>query len=377
MQSGVATINNNNMVFVGMDVHKETYTLCAYSPALEEPSHIVKCKADYHNIIRYLATIRKQFGENSQFICGYEAGCLGFTLCRDLLAAGIDCRILAPTTMPKKPAIRLKTDTRDAKDIAKCLAYRTCSFVCVPNEEDEQTRDYIRMRNSHKKQLKINKQHISAFCLRHNLVTPHRRWTGLHISWLRSLELEPTYKEILTEYLITYDRLTETIARLDKRIAEIANNERYADKVNRLKCFIGICDYTALALVAEVGDFSRFPDANHFASFIGVTPGEHSSGEKKASLSITRAGNSLLRTLLTEASHCYSRGQIGFKSRALRMRQEGQSPEVIAYADRANDRLRRRYYHLMMAGKNGNKVRTAIVRELSCFIWGMMNNQIT
>ena len=57
MQSGVATINNNNTIFIGMDVHKESYTLCAYSPVQEEPSHIVKCKADYRNVIQYLTTI--------------------------------------------------------------------------------------------------------------------------------------------------------------------------------------------------------------------------------------------------------------------------------------------------------------------------------
>ena len=109
MQSGVATMNNNNTVFIGMDVHKESYTLCAYSLAMEEPSFIVRCKADYHKVVQYIETLKKHFGEDSYFICGYEAGCLGFTLYRDLLAAGIDCRILAPTTMPKKPAIRLKT----------------------------------------------------------------------------------------------------------------------------------------------------------------------------------------------------------------------------------------------------------------------------
>ena len=81
--------------------------------------------------------------------------------------------------------------------------------------------------------------------------------------------------------------------------------------------------------------------------------------------------------LLVEASQCYSRGQVGHKSKDLKKRQEGNTPEVIAYADKANERLRRRYYRMVLSQhKRSNVAKTAIARELACFIWGMMTGNV-
>ena len=110
---------------------------------------------------------------------------------------------------------------------------------------------------------------------------------------------------------------------------------------------------------------------------LGLVPGEDSSGGGRNRLAITKAGNSHLRRLLVESSQSYSRGTIGFKSKELKKRQEGNPPEVVAYADRANERLRRRYYRMTL--KNGAKRNVAIVavaRELACFIWGIMTDEI-
>lgn len=105
---------------------------------------------------------------------------------------------------------------------------------------------------------------------------------------------------------------------------------------------------TALAVLTEVGDFKRFASAPQFASYIGLTPGEDSSGDKSRRLGITKAGNRHVRMLLVEAAQSIARGRIGFKSKALKSRQEGNLPEVILYADKANERLRRRYYRMVL-----------------------------
>ena len=131
--------------------------------------------------------------------------------------------------------------------------------------------------------------------------------------------------------------------------------------------------HTALALVAETGDFHRFAKAEQYAAFLGLVPGERSSGDKQSRTGITKAGNTHLRKLLVEASQCYGRGKPGYKSRLLKQRQQGNSAEVIAYADKANERLRRKFYRMVLRhNKKHNVVVTAIARELSCFIWGMM-----
>ena len=167
------------------------------------------------------------------------------------------------------------------------------------------------------------------------------------------------------------------MARFDKRIEELASDKRYNENVRKLSCFIGVKTVTALAVLTEVGDFKRFTSAQHFASYIGLTPGEDSSGDDKNRLGITKAGNRHVRCLLVEAAQSYTRGQIGFKSKALKARQSGNMTEVIAYADKANERLRRRYYRMVLkCNKKTNVAKTAVARELACFMWGMLTNNV-
>jgi transposase len=274
---------------------------------------------------------------------------------------------------------KIKTDKRDAALIARCLAHHDYSPVHIPTEQDEQTKEYIRMRDDHKLALKKVKQQILSFCLRHNYRfdgTTHH-WTQAHLNWLRSLKPEGLYAETLQEYLLTYDNLTDKLERFDKRIEELASNETYQENVRKLSCFLGVKTVTALAVLTEVGDFKRFASAQHFASYIGLTPGEDSSGDNQHRLGITKAGNRHVRSLLVEAAQSYSHGQIGYKSKALKARQDGNPPEVIAYADKANERLRRRFYRMVLKNdKKTNVAKTAVARELACFMWGMITGNI-
>ena len=181
------------------------------------------------------------------------------------------------------------------------------------------------------------------------------------------------HKEILNEYLLTYQTLVDKIDRLDQRIEELASDEEYNDKVNKLVCFLGVKTHTALSVIVETGDFKRFKDARSYSAYLGLVPGEDSSGPKRSGLSITKAGNRHIRRLLVEAAQSYTRGQVGYKSKTLKARQRGNEAEVIAYADKSNERLRRKYYNMTLRNnKKTNVAKTAIARELSCFIWGMM-----
>ena len=370
---------NNTTVYVGMDVHKESFTLCAYTLKEEKGSYSRRTPADYKEVLKYLEFLRTVYGNDTIFVCGYEAGCLGYTLYHQLTDHHVDCVILAPTTMlEQRGKKRIKTDKRDAEIIGKCLAQHNYSPVHVPTASDEEVKEFLRMRDDHKLALKKVKQQILAFCLRHNYrYDGNSHWTAAHINWLKSLTPEALYKEILDEYLLTYTTLSDKLERLDKRIEELAAKDEYKEAVRKLCCFIGVKTHTALSVIVEVGDFKRFASAEKFASYIGLVPGEDSSGDGQTRLGITKAGNRHVRMLLTEASQCYSRGQIGYKSKALKARQDGNTPQVIAYADKANERLRRRYYKMVLSKcKKHNVAKTAIARELACFMWGMMTDNI-
>ena len=368
-----------SILYIGMDVHKENYTLCCYSFDKDELQYKQSIAPDYKMILKYLEQIRKRCPDEIEFVCGYEAGCLGYMLYHQLTDHGVKCVILAPTTMGITNNNRIKTDKRDAGNIARCLAFRTYSEVHVPTAEDEAVKEYIRMRDDQKKALKIIKQQILAMVLRHGCRFEEGRnyWTVKHVTWLKSLDLGGILQESLGEYLITYDYLTDKIERLDKRIEELAGGERYQENVKKLSCLIGVKTHTALSAIVEIGDFTRFARAEKLAAFLGLVPGEDSSGEKQCRGSITKAGNVHVRRLLVESAQSYTRGTIGYKSKELIRRQNGNTPQVIAYADKANERLRRKFYRMTL--KNGSKrnvAATAIARELACFMWGMMTNNI-
>ena len=271
---------------------------------------------------------------------------------------------------------RIKTDSRDARNIAFCLSHAGYHSVHIPTAEDNAVKEYIRMRDDHKIALKKIKQQTLALCLRFGHSYSGTNWTGMHLKWLRALKLPELIRETLNEYLATYEDLTNKIARYDKRIQEIASQNEYQEDVRKLECFLGIKTHAALSLIVETGDFKRFSKGNIYASYLGLAPGEHSSGESTGRLGITKAGNSHLRRLLIEAAEGICKGSIGHKSKSLAARQKGNPEDVISYADKANIRLRSKYYRLIRHGKKRNIAVTAIARELACFVWGMMTDHI-
>ena len=165
----------------------------------------------------------------------------------------------------------VKADKRDAANIARCLAFRTYSEVYVPDAEDNEIKEYIRMRDDQKLYLKKVKQQILAFVLRQGKYFEGGKtyWTIAHLKWLKSVELSILQRETLDEYLVTYEYLTDKIERFDQRIEELASVEKYEKKVKTMSCFLGIKTHTALSMVVEVGDVERFEKAPKFAAFFG------------------------------------------------------------------------------------------------------------
>ncbi len=365
-----------------MDVHTTNYTLCAAEPILGGEENVLaqtQTGPDYKLVIQFIKYLKKRLGvtdKDCDIVCGYEAGCLGYSLYHQLTAAGVKCVILAPSTMMAEKGKRIKTDKRDARLIARCLCNGGYHAVHVPTAEDNAIKEYIRMRDDHKIALKQKKQQMNALCIRYGCIYEGTNWTQAHLQWMRKLKLPEVVRETLDEYLATYDELTAKLERYDKRIQELAGQPQYQEKVKKLECFLGIKTHTALSLIVESGDFARFLKGNLYAAYLGLAPGEHSSSDDTNRLGITKAGNSHLRRLLIEASGGICKGVIGQKSKDLKARQSGNAADVIAYADKANVRLRRKYYKLIHRGKKRNVAVTAVARELACFVWGMMTDDI-
>ena len=200
------------------------------------------------------------------------------------------------------------------------------------------------------------------------------KWTKAHLERLQKLEIEKADRETLDEYLQTYNYLCDRLEAMDKRIAEISASEPYVEQANKLQCFIGVKELTAMKCITETGDFNRFKTAGAYAGDAGLGPGEHSSGESLYRTGITKAGSGVLRTALVEAAESICRGRVGQKSKDLKRRQAKCNSETVAYADKANERLRRKYYKMIRKGKPRNVAIAAVARELACFVWGMMTD---
>lgn len=369
----------NTVIHIGIDVHKDTYSLCSYSFRTNQAFGQTKISSDNKLVIKYVEKLlRTQPG--SEVLCGYEAGPTGFTLYRDLCKADIPCVIMAPTSLPRAVGNKVKNDRLDAMELAKHLAYGTYSEVSVPTSEDEAVKDYTRLRNTRLQALKKSKQNLLSFLLRRErrFTEGATYWTQIHRRWLKQQTFSnPLDQETYNEYLQEFYDQEEKVERYDARIEELSKLEAYRDRVTKLRCFKGIDTHIALSLVCEIGDFSRFATASQFSAFLGLVPTEESSGQKERRGGITKGGNIRLRTLLTEAAQAATRGSIyNQKSKRLKARQAGNDAQVIAYADRAGRRLHKTYGKLVLNNVHRNKAITAVARELSCFVWGMMNDRI-
>ena len=230
------------------------------------------------------------------------------------------------------------------------------------------------MRDDRNDELKRAKQHLLSFLLRRGRQYQGKNyWTQMHMKWLRIIEFEnPVDQLTFREYLNEVTRLMDAIELLDAEIEEFSRNERYAENVSRLRCFAGIDTHSAMVMVTEIGDYGRFPSAEAFASYLGLTPGEHSSGKSAIKTGITKAGNTHCRRMLCESANAIARTNPYKKSKRLLSRQIGMDPDVIAYADRGSSRIKKKYYALKENGKHSNVAKAACARELACFIWGMM-----
>ncbi len=213
----------NSIVYVGMDVHKESYTLCCYCYDTDKVEYKQTIPSDYKLILKYMESMRSRYEGEVTFVCGYEAGCLGYSLYHQLREHEVDCKILAPTTMAITNTSHVKTDKRDASNIARCLAFHTYSEVYVPDNEDNSVKEYIRMRDDQKLMLKKIKQQILAFVLQHGKKFEGGKtyWTIAHMKWLKSLELKGLDKETLSEYLVTLNHSEQEIAGYRDALAEV------------------------------------------------------------------------------------------------------------------------------------------------------------
>ena len=358
--------------YVGMDVDKQKIVLARLGAGREN-------KVIEHVIANTPSAVKKYFGSllgDAEVHATYEAGCFGFGLYRQLSAMGVSVVLAAPGLIPRKPADRVKTDRRDAHSLALALRAGQLTGIYVPTQQDESVRDYLRMYEAFRGDLRICKQRILQFLLRRSLCYDGGGpWTVKHRHWLSALEFEqPRDRQTLDMYLSQMQELEAKCAEAAAEVESIAAQDCYRQQTKKLTAFKGIKTLIALSFVTDIGDFRRFANARQFMAYLGLVPSERSSGNKRRQGGITKAGNAHLRRLLVEAAWHYR--SYHPSSRDLTERRRGVEAAVLSYANRAGRRLNRKYMHLVLRGKRSQVAVTAVSRELAGFLWGAMTDQV-
>lgn len=361
--------------YIGLDVHKETVAI-AYAKAggREEPRYHGGCGGSNLSVERALRALAKSLGVDprSLRVC-YEAGPCGFVLARRLAQLGVETTVISPSKTGRKPGEKIKTDRRDACKLARQFRAGDLTPVRVPPAVEEAVRDVCRARTDAADDLRRAKQRLQSFLLRNG----HRyggkaHWCPAHVRYLRELVLaDPAQKIVLEEYLQAVDAAGERVARLEAEMKGLLGQWERGPEVRALMACRGFREVAAMTLASELGDLRRFGHPRRLMAFLGLVPGERSSGGKRRQEAITKCGNSHARWMLVECAQHYRRSPK--VSKELSRRQEGATPQLKAFSWRMQNRLHGRYVRLRARGKRENKVIVALAREMCAFLWELHN----
>ena len=351
---------------VAFDQHAASVVAAVLLPGQRTPA-LHALPADLPAISRFVERLRLDGVR-----CCYEAGPCGFELQRHLRARGIGCDVIAPALIPRRAGNRVKTDRRDAAQLAVLYRAGALTAIHVPTEAEEAVRDLLRCREDIGTDLLRAKHRLSKFLLRHGRRCPDGKpWSKRFFAWLTVQRWSwPALEQTFTSYRRAIDDLIARRRAIDEDLRAALTLEPLANRVSRLRCFRGIDDLSALTIAAELGDATRFAAARQVMAFTGLVPSEYSSGASRSRGGITKTGNAHLRRILVEAAwHYRHRPAVGTH---LRIRQRRASLAAIRCAWMAQHRLHARYRRLIARGKSPQLAATAVARELSAFVWAAL-----
>lgn len=357
----------NSITVVGLDVHKKTIVAAVLRAGHDRVTERMTIENQPKSIEAMVRRLTAQGA--AEFV--YEAGPCGYQLQRQMSALGQKCAVIAPSLTPKRPGDRVKTDRRDAENLARFYRAGELTEVRVPSLEQEAARDLVRTREDILSDQIRARHRLGKFLLRQGLsYDGTRTWSTRYKAWLQGLSFPwQSTRQSFEAYVRAAEEAQARREAVEQQMADLAQKEPYQTQVRYLSCLKGVDRLTALTLAVEAQEFGRFEKAAGFMSYTGMVPSEYSSAERVRRGSITKVGNAHIRRVLVEAAWHYRRPQA--ISLTVDRRREGCPPEVVGIAQKAQRRLQRKFSRMIGRGKLPQVAIVAVARELAGFVWAI------
>jgi len=355
--------------FLGWDVHAETIVVAEALAGRGPARDLGTLPHTFEAVRRWI----ERQPDRKTLCIAYEAGPTGFGLARWCAELGVTCLVVAPGLVPRRPTDRVKTDRRDARQLALDLRAGLLTPIRVPTAAEEAFRDLVRARARAVDDRRQIAQRIRSTLLRWGIARPARcwAWSPRFRQWLRTVTPTPAPRALVWQELLTQlEECEGRIARLDQAIQEAMATHPLAGLMTAWQALRGVAWITAATMAAECGDLTQFPGPPQLTSFLGLVPTEWSSGGTRRQGGLTKTGNVHVRRVLVEAAWSYRYhpirdGRVGRRWATLPTDWRVVL-EPIGW--RAQQRLHARWRRLV-ARRGWSKAAAALARELCGYFW--------